>query len=141
MSRVWPIDYMDGWTSIITEQDDGNLLVVVSHESGKSWRAVKETIVDAVTLSLRIVAEQTPVTIIIDPLLDYLDFEFAWSPQEDTHRAPRQPEQALQVADDLRGLAQRDPVDQPARVAGDAGPPREAADHAGGGHDARHVDA
>jgi hypothetical protein len=141
MSRVWPIDYMDGWNGIITEQDDGKLLTVVSHESGKTWQAVRETILDAIELCLRIKREQTPTIIIIDPLLDYLDFESAWSPQEEMNRGIRQSEQALQVAPDLRGVAQRHAVDQRSGGAGDAGPAREDPDPPSGDHGARHSHA
>jgi hypothetical protein len=69
MTRVWPpIDYLDGWRSEIAEQPDGGLVVVVTAmETGRTWRAEKPTIEEALAVALRIVAEQTVITSIIDP--------------------------------------------------------------------------
>ena len=57
--RVWLIDYLEGWTATITEQEDKSLVVVVTHGE-QAWRAVKHTIDEALAVATRIIAEQTP---------------------------------------------------------------------------------
>ena len=75
MKRFWPVDYMDGWTASIEEEENGSLRIIVVSDTGRSWSTTRDTINDAVDLAWRIVAEQRPISFIINPALDYLDYE------------------------------------------------------------------
>jgi hypothetical protein len=74
VTRTWPIDYLDGWRTDIDEQEDGSLVVIVTGDTGRTWRAVRPEIEEALALAWHITTEQRLIGTIIDPELDYADF-------------------------------------------------------------------
>lgn len=49
---------LDGWSTLIAEQEDGSLAVTVTEPQGRSWSARKDTIIEAIDVSHRILADQ-----------------------------------------------------------------------------------
>jgi hypothetical protein len=71
VTRTWPIDYLDGWRTDIDEQEDGSLVVIVTGDLGRTWRAVRNEIEEAIGVAWRITTEQSLIAAIIDPAMDY----------------------------------------------------------------------
>ena len=69
MIRTWPIDYLDGWRADIAEQHDASLVVTVTSDTGRIWRALRTDIEEAIALAWHITAEQRLIGCLIDPEL------------------------------------------------------------------------
>lgn len=69
--RTWAWDNLDGFRVQIDERSDSKLVVLVWYDNARTWRAVKDTIEEAIDTAHRIIGEQTIVVAIIDPEMTY----------------------------------------------------------------------
>ena len=67
--RTWHIDHLDGWRIDIAEQPDASLMVIVTGDTGRTWRAVRTDIEEAIDLAWYITTEQRLSSYLIDPEL------------------------------------------------------------------------
>ena len=67
MARSFVWNNLDGFRVQIVERSDDKLFVLVWYEDTRTWRAVSDTIEDAIATAHRIITEQTLILAIIDP--------------------------------------------------------------------------
>jgi hypothetical protein len=76
--RFWPLVFLDGWRAEIEEDPaNGVLSVTVIGETGRAWHTTRETIFEAIDAAHHILTAERTSAMIINPALDYLDYESA----------------------------------------------------------------
>jgi hypothetical protein len=61
LDRPIHLDHGDGWLVDFTEREDGTMNVLVTSPSGRSWTTDRETMAEAIEVSVRIRLEQQQI--------------------------------------------------------------------------------